>query len=117
MRWGGGQYVTVDGMRKTPELYADSSGSLVVSVNISPQSMAIDIGPIGFNCGESCFGRSTLARGIKEVNCRKNDTLATCVYTPDDNGCDEDAGIICSKCELGRGHMKYCLMTHAQAIT
>ena len=51
------------------------------------------------------------------MDCEDKDvTLASCDYRPEDNRCDDDAGIICSKCELGRGHMKYCLMTHAQAM-
>ena len=74
-------------------------------------------GPIGSDCKDSCFGKSSLARGIRDVECGDNDeTIADCDYESDNNGCGDDAGIICSKCELGRGHMKYCLMTHAQAM-
>ena len=116
MKWSGGQCVTKDGVRKMPELHADSWGSLMVSENISHHTQVMH-GPIGFHCRDSCFGRSTLAQGIRNVNCgNENVTIADCDYRPEDNGCDDDAGIICSKCELGRGHMKYCLMTHAQAM-
>ena len=49
-------------------------------------------------CGSSCLGRSTLSAGFYNFTCNGNESRLTDCPRNSNNGCGEDAGVLCSKC-------------------
>ena len=48
-------------------------------------------------CRSSCFGQSTLKAGIYNFRCNGNESKLADCQRNQNNGCGEDAGVLCSK--------------------
>ena len=53
------------------------------------------------HCGNTCFGKSTLPRGIGHITCREQQR--TCTWNAYTSACGQDAGLVCSEFGYARG--------------